>query len=1179
MSSLLPAMKQRRCLAALVVLALVAPIAVYVVARVDFGRADTRPADPGNPATPPTVSADPLPTVQIDGVVWSQAIVGNRVFAGGNFTAARPAGSAAGQNTTPRANLLAYDLTTGALDTGFAPALNAQARALAVSPDGRRVYVGGDFTSVGGTPRQRIAAFDTTTGALIGTFAPNVGYHVYAIAATADTVYVGGNFQGVGTATRRYLAAFRASDGALLDWAPVAAGGMVRSLAISPDGAKVAVGGHFTSMNGSANPGYGLAMVDAVTGASLPMGANTVVRNGGTNAAIMSLHSDGQSLFGTGYSYSSGGVLEGAFRANWTDGSLVWLEDCHGDSYGVHTLGDAVYVVGHPHYCGNVGGFQQGNPWFFRRAIAFSKATTGTITKEPYGYFNFEGNPSPSPLTWYPEIDSGTFTGQYQGPWTITGNSQYLVLGGEFLSINGVAQQGLVRFAVPAIAPNKQVPRLFLDGWPLRLNSLVAGQVQINWSQNWDRDNEQLTYRVYREGVTSPIFETVATSRFWNLGTMSFTDTGLTPGATHRYRVLAIDPHGNEAPSNWTSVTVATTGAQQYAQAVLQDGPVNYWRLGEANGATGADVVGSRPLSYTGVTLGTAGALNGDTNTAATFAGTSTSRAGSASSIPGLTTDVTVQAWFRTSTTRGGKIVGYGNSQTGSSSTNDRHVYMGSNGRLNFGVMYGSTRAVVTSTGAYNDDRWHQVTATLDAGGMKLYVDGALVASRTDITRANEYAGFWRIGGDNLTSWLNRPTSDWFAGRIDDVAIYNRALDAATIARQHTIGTTGTLPNRAPTPAIAATVSNLTLDVSAAGSSDVDGTVVSAGWDFGDGAVATGIAASHAYAAAGTYTVTLTVTDDRGASASTTRSITVTAPPVNVAPTAVFDVAADALTVAVDGTASTDPDGTVASFAWDFGDGATATGPNASHTYATAGEYTITLTVADDDGVSAATAQQISVAAPPAGPAALAADSFERDVTGGLGTADVGGAWTVTGAASNYGVSGGAGRVTMPTPGAGPNAYLTGVSSTDTEMRVRLGFDKAATGNGTYVSLLGRRVGSADERAKVRLLANGSVQVILGTANGAETALANTVIPGLTYAPGETLEVRFQVTGTAPTTLRVKVWKTGAAEPADWMLTATDATPVLQTAGHVGLAFFLSGSATNAPATVSLDELWIGAPA
>ena len=77
--------RRHRWLAALAVVALLAPVLVYVIARVDFGRADTRPADPTNQATPPTVSADPLPTVQIDGVVWSQTIVGTKVFAGGSF--------------------------------------------------------------------------------------------------------------------------------------------------------------------------------------------------------------------------------------------------------------------------------------------------------------------------------------------------------------------------------------------------------------------------------------------------------------------------------------------------------------------------------------------------------------------------------------------------------------------------------------------------------------------------------------------------------------------------------------------------------------------------------------------------------------------------------------------------------------------------------------------------------------------------------------------------------------------------------------------------------------------------------------------------------------------------------------------------------------------------------------
>ena len=76
--------------------------------------ADTAPPVANDPTNPETVSAKPLPTVQIDGVVWSQTVVGNTVYVGGNFTTARPAGAAPGV-TRPAGNLLAYDIPTGVL--------------------------------------------------------------------------------------------------------------------------------------------------------------------------------------------------------------------------------------------------------------------------------------------------------------------------------------------------------------------------------------------------------------------------------------------------------------------------------------------------------------------------------------------------------------------------------------------------------------------------------------------------------------------------------------------------------------------------------------------------------------------------------------------------------------------------------------------------------------------------------------------------------------------------------------------------------------------------------------------------------------------------------------------------------------------------------------------------------
>ena len=69
------------------------------------------------------MTADALPTTQVDGVVWSQAVVGNTVYAGGSFGTARPAGAAPGVSTVVRSNLLSYDIRTGVLNTGFAPSL------------------------------------------------------------------------------------------------------------------------------------------------------------------------------------------------------------------------------------------------------------------------------------------------------------------------------------------------------------------------------------------------------------------------------------------------------------------------------------------------------------------------------------------------------------------------------------------------------------------------------------------------------------------------------------------------------------------------------------------------------------------------------------------------------------------------------------------------------------------------------------------------------------------------------------------------------------------------------------------------------------------------------------------------------------------------------------------------
>ncbi|UCH75017.1 MAG: PKD domain-containing protein, partial [Rhodospirillales bacterium] len=136
------------------------------------------------------------------------------------------------------------------------------------------------------------------------------------------------------------------------------------------------------------------------------------------------------------------------------------------------------------------------------------------------------------------------------------------------------------------------------------------------------------------------------------------------------------------------------------------------------------------------------------------------------------------------------------------------------------------------------------------------------------------------------------------------------------------------------------------------GSSDPDGTIVAYEWDFGDGGTGTGVNPSHAYDAAGTYTVSLTVTDDDGATdtASTTAAIEAprAIPPVADANGPYSGTAG--IPVTFDGSGSSDPDGTIVTYEWDFGDGGTGTGVSPSYAYAVDGTYTVTLTVTDDGG-------------------------------------------------------------------------------------------------------------------------------------------------------------------------------------------------------------------------------------
>ena len=143
---------------------------------------------------------------------------------------------------------------------------------------------------------------------------------------------------------------------------------------------------------------------------------------------------------------------------------------------------------------------------------------------------------------------------------------------------------------------------------------------------------------------------------------------------------------------------------------------------------------------------------------------------------------------------------------------------------------------------------------------------------------------------------------------------------------------------------------------------DPDGSITSYAWNFGDGGTGSGVSSSHAYTTAGTYNVSLVVTDNSGATASAAATATITQanqPPIANAGGPYNAVTAQS--ISFNGGGSFDPDGSITSYAWNFGDGGTGSGLTPAHAYATVGTYTVTLTVTDNQGAQASATTNASV--------------------------------------------------------------------------------------------------------------------------------------------------------------------------------------------------------------------------
>ncbi|MFD3697830.1 LamG-like jellyroll fold domain-containing protein [Streptomyces sp. NPDC058646] len=712
---------------------------------------------------PVAFTADQLPTWQPDGIVWAMAQANGTVFAGGTFSAVRPPEGSGSGTEQEAVNFVALDAATGtptACKLAFTVGEGtATVRTLVVSKDNKTLYAGGYFGAVNGTPVSSVAAIDIATCTPKASFHPSFPSTVRGLAVTDDTLYAAGDFYQVEGQTRERFAAVDATSGALKPFV-ANADEPGRAIEVTPDGKNVLLGGDFFTVNGSNT--HALAVVNATTGAVAKTYTNIP-----SNSVVKDISTD-ETGFYTGNEGSGGGVFDGRIGLRLSDFGEKWRDRCLGATQFVLPYQGVLYSSSHAHDCTTEQEFPDGKRHFL---LAQPTDHEGAAPAPVDGFVR-----GPRKLGWHPTANDGL--GEGIGPRVMAvaekNDVKYMWVGGEFTLINGTPQQGLTRFASTGDVGVPTTPVASAAG-------VKPGEAQVRWRTSYDADDSKLTYRIYRNGSATPAATVTADSLEWERPQASWTDSTVKAGQSYTYRVTATDAAGNtSALSAAASVTVPAS-VQPYPNQVRTDGAQLYWRYDDTVSPYVAD---SSAGNTSGVQINapalrqSPGAVTG-ASTAMGFNGTSQKLHGDRRQSVGNT--FTVETWFKTNSTRGGKLIGFGNNTTRNSSMYDRHLYMTNTGRLVFGVNDGSNRTV--STGffeTYNDNKWHHVVGTQGPNGITLYVDGQNKGS-LNAKSTGTYGGYWHVGGDNLSGWPTRPTSNFFAGQLDESAVYPTALTQAQV--------------------------------------------------------------------------------------------------------------------------------------------------------------------------------------------------------------------------------------------------------------------------------------------------------------------------------------------------------------------------------------------------------------
>jgi PKD repeat protein len=897
------------------------------------------------------VSASPstkTPNIS-DGVVYAIAEVGSRIIVGGSFTGATPPGDTNLAHKVTQKFILAFNSSTGAIDTGFAPLLDGVVQSLKPGPTPDTVYVGGEFNHVNGATSKGVALISTSTGQKVSGFnPPGMDGLIFSLARSGNHLLIAGTFTELATHPHGGIASINATTGALEDsyitvsltghhnYTGVtgqANGGVgPRGVDVSPDGTKAVVIGNFKQANGVTHDqivrldlgatsgtvnswntsGYTAKCVDTAFDTYLrdvsfsPDGSYFVIA--ATGGGTFTLNTDGsRSLCDTATRWNT--------NSTGTNVQPVWINYSGNDSLlSVATTGTAIYVGGHERWSNNALASDAAGPGAVPRP--------GVMALDPVNGMPFSWNPGRNP--------------RGSGAWALLPTASGLFMGSDTDKIGtGATYTTRGRIAFFPLAGGEAVPQYATPTLPT--NVYLAGGVPTT-------QQTKVLYRVNAAGPTLPPLDSGPAWESDQVDPGPYRSATVVTGTSSWSQVASVSsvvpsttPIGVFSTERWDSGTKGD-GQEMIWSFPIPAGTHVTVRLFFANHYSGTSTIGKRKfdvvldgkfvlqnydiIADVGNNKGTMKSFNETVPSSGSlyFYFVHELQNPLVNGIEIINNDAvtppagsldTLKSRSFTGTSAGATTalassgIQWGNVR-GAFMSGNQLYYGYSDGKLYRASFNGTTVGTPALVDPYNDPVW----STVDTGSGQTFrgaVSDMYGAEMQSVTGMALSGGnlYYSLYGDPLLHYRHFEGDD---GVLGSKFVAGGDVNFANATGLFLAGNTLYYADRATGDLHAVAWNN-------GAPSNATNTVVSGPAKDGNDWRARGLFALPA-----------------------------------AAPTAAFSSTCADLACSFDASASVAPGASIASYAWTFGDGGTATGPTPSHTYASAGQYTVSLTVTSSLG-------------------------------------------------------------------------------------------------------------------------------------------------------------------------------------------------------------------------------------